>query len=150
MRALLVALTLLSGFAGAVVDEAGAALRRDPVFVHPEASAKYTLSGDEANRLRDRIRSGGKPVFVAVLPDAAEDEAGGINGLPAALGDATGLRGTYAVVTGTGFRAASNALPRGMAGELAGAAFQARKSAGSYAVLEEFVNRVATADAGST
>ena len=125
MHALLFALTLFSGLTGAVVDEAGAALRRDPVFVHPEASARYTLSGDEAERLRERIRSSGKPLFVAVLPDAAEDEAGGINGLPAALGDATGLQGTYAVVTGTGFRAASNALPRGVAGELATAAFQA-------------------------
>lgn len=147
MLALLVALALFS-VTETVVEEAGLALRRDPVFVHPEA--QRSLSAEEAGQLRERIRSGGRPVFVAVLPAAAEEEAGGIDRLPAALGEATGLRGTYAVVTGNGFRAGSNALPRGAAGELATGAFQARQNAGTFAVLEEFVTRVGDFEAGGS
>lgn len=148
MLALLVALTLFS-VTETVVEEAGLTLRRDPVFVH--ADAERTLSPEEEAKLRERVRSAGRPVFVAVLPAAAEEEAGGLDRLPAALGEATGLGGTYAVVTGNGFRAGSNALPRGVAGELATGAFQSRQEAGTYAVLEEFVTRVGNFDdAGSS
>lgn len=143
---LAVAMTLA---AGPVLDQAGGALRRDPVFVHPDAGGGPTLSPAEADRLRRRIASGPRPVFVAVLPREAADEVGGLDRLPAAIGQATGLTGTFAVVTAQGFRAASNDLPSGAAPAMATAAFQARGRAGVAAVLEEFVARV-QAEAGRT
>ncbi|MDP8991508.1 MAG: hypothetical protein M3N31_00355, partial [Actinomycetota bacterium] len=126
--------------AGPVLDRAAEALRRDPVYVDPEARE---MSAGDAQRLRDRIRRGDQPVFVAVLPDAAVAEAGGDpDRLAVSLGQATRLRGTYAVLAGGRFRAASNALPSGVAGSLATASFQQRRDEGPAAVLLEFVERV--------
>jgi hypothetical protein len=127
---------------GPLLDQAAGELRRDPVYVSPDAEPARSLSEGDASELRRRIGSAGRPVFVAVLPDAAADEAGGLDRLPSSLGEATGLRGTYAVVTGQGFRAASNDLPAGVAGSLATSAFQAERDNGTAAVLEAFVARV--------
>ena len=136
-----VALGPSAATAGPLLDRAAEALRRDPVFVDP--AAERTISPEEADRIRERIRRGGQPIFVAVLPEAAAAEAGGDPGrLAVALGEATRLRGTYAVLTGRRFRAASNALPQGMAGSLATGAFQQRSGEGPAAVLLEFVERV--------
>ena len=130
--------------AGPLLDQAAAELRRDPVYVSPDADPARSLSEGDASDLRRRIGSAERPVFLAVLPDTAADEAGGLDRLPAALGEATGLRGTYAVVTGKGFRAASNDLPTGAAASLATSAFQAERDNGTAAVLEAFVARVDT------
>lgn len=127
---------------GPLVDQAAGELRRDPVYVSPDADPARSLSEGDASELRRRIGSAERPVFVAVLPDAAADEAGGLDRLPTALGESTGLRGTYAVVTGRGFRAASNDLPPGVAGSLATSAFQAERDNGTAAVLAAFVARV--------
>ena len=137
--------------AGPLLDQAAGELRRDPVYVSPDADPARSLSEGDASDLRRRIGSAERPVFVAVLPDTAADEAGGLDRLPAALGEATGLRGTYAVVTGKGFRAASNDLPAGVAGSLATSAFQAERDNGTAAVLGAFVARVDTfaAEGGS-
>lgn len=148
VRTLLAVLTLLSGSvtAGPLVDEAASALKRDPVFVHP--AAERPIDESQARAIRGAIAEGNAPVFVAVLPTSAEDEvSGGLNGLPRALGEAVGFRGTYAVVTGKGFRAASNALPEGVAAEIATATFNDQRDDGPAAVLLEFVRRVDRAQA---
>lgn len=129
------------------VDAAANALRSNPVYVHSGAER----AGDvDADRLRRQISEGDSPLFVAVLPAAAVDEAGGdVNRLPSVLAGRVGLRGTYAVVAGSRFRAGSNVLRTGQAGSLATAAFQARSGDGVGAVLETFVDRVNSAAAGS-
>ena len=136
--------------AGPIADAASAALRREPVFVHPDA--ERTISADERGRLTAKVNALTPPVFIAVLPAAAVDEVGGdAAALPAELGRATGLRGTYAVVAGNSFRAASNALPSGAAGDAATAAFREASGRGTAAVLTAFVDRIASArsaDAG--
>src|SRR4051812_46781900 len=59
-----------------VVDRAAQALASDPVYVDPDA--KPSLSAAEGDRLRRRIEQGDAgPVYVAVLPGSAVDEAGG-------------------------------------------------------------------------
>ena len=142
VRTLLAAMTLLVGSttAGPVVDDAAAGLRRDPVYVHPDATT--ILDEGEVDDLRSSIREGDRPIYIAVLPLAAQEEVGGIDELPAALGQEVGLRGTYAVVTSQGFRAASNDLGTGVAGRLATDAFNDARSGGAPAVLAAFVERV--------
>ncbi len=153
MRRLVILLTLLLllpvGPAAAQVtslDAAASALRSNPVYIDSSAER----AGDvDADRLRSRIRSGGSPIFVAVLPESAINDAGGdVNRLPTVLAQRVGLQGTYAVVAGRSFRAGSNVLPSGQAGSLATAAFQARSSDGVGAVLDTFVDRVNQAAAG--
>lgn len=130
--------------ATAVLDRAAAALPRDPVYVDPEAERRDAV---DADRLRERIRGAGTPVFVAVLPASAAQEAGSVNELPAALNQKMGLSGTYAVVAGGSFRAGSTSV-RGV-GTLATAAAQAN-SGDLQAALEDFVRRVGSAAAAST
>lgn len=151
----LLALTLVAAAAALAVgpaamagpiDDAATTLRRDPVFVHPDAERR--LEQDEADRLRTRITQSGAPVFIAMLPSSASP-SGDVDRLPAAVGEAVGLRGTYAVVAGNSFRAASNALPSGRASSLATASFQAARDGGTLAVLEDFVDRVAAATESS-
>jgi len=134
---------LIAGPAGAQVtalDAAASALKSNPVFVDGGAERARDVDQD---RIRALIRRGDTPVFVAVLPASAVSEAGGdVNRLPAALAERVGLRGTYAVVAGSSFRAGSNVLPSGRAGSLATASFQARSGDGVGAVLETFIERV--------
>jgi hypothetical protein len=131
-----------------VLDEAASALRSDPVYVH--ADAERSLASDDAARVRDAIRSSGEPIFVAVLPSAAVDEAGGDpTDVPRVLGQRTALDGTYAVVVGDSFRAASSTLSAGEAGAIATGAFQANSTRGTTAVLLAFVDGVAEAAGGS-
>ncbi|MBW3579933.1 MAG: hypothetical protein KY431_02730 [Actinobacteria bacterium] len=131
-----------------VLDEAATELRRGPVYQHPAAERR--LDDDALDALGERIAEGDTPIFVAVLPAAAAEEEGvDPTAVPASLGQATGLPGTYAVVVGNGFWAASNQLERGRAPALATAAFQARRDEGTEAVLSEFVDRVQAAGRGS-
>ena len=142
VRTLLAAVALFAGSftAGPVVDDAAAGLRQDPVYVHPDASG--VLDADAAADLRSAIREGDRPIYIAVLPLAAQEEAGGLDELASALGQAVGLRGTYAVVTSQGFRAASNDLGTGVAGRLATDAFNDARDGGAEGVLAAFVERV--------
>ena len=146
MRTLLAALTLLTGSftAGPVLDEAAAGLRRDPVFVHPDAA--NLLDDSDAEDLREAIRDGSRPVYIAVLPLEAQEEAGSLDDLPSELGKTVGLQGTYAVVTSQGFRAGSNDLGQGVAGRLATDAFNDARDDGAAGVLAAFVERVQAAD----
>src|SRR5688572_13067133 len=127
--------------AGPIIERAGQALKTDNVYVDPAAERQIT--DGEADELRQQIRESTVPLFIAVLPAAAVQEAGGDpNQVPAALRTQTGLAGTYAALAGDSFRAA------GPAASIATAAFQARRSDGQAAVLQEFVQRTAAAQSG--
>jgi hypothetical protein len=132
------------------LDKAAEALRSDPVYVDPDA--ERALSDAEADDLREAIRrEDAGPLYVAILPGAAVDEAGG--DAEAALREiavAVDRPGTYGAVIGDSFRAGANGgvLPRGEAGSLATQAFEAKHDDGTAAVLEDFVRRVGEARAG--
>jgi hypothetical protein len=128
------------------IDAAVAALRSDPVYVDPDA--ELTIGAADQRRLREAIDSAGAgPVYVAILPLAVEDEAGGDpDGVLQALHGGLGRPGTYAAVIGKHFRAGSEGvLPPGVAGQLASEALDAHRSEGVTATLVDFVHRVAAA-----
>jgi len=86
------------------VRGAASALRSDPVYVSPQAELADQV---DANELRQKVRdSGASPMFIAVLPDSSggDDPTATLK----ALREAVGLRGTYALVVGGHFRAASD------------------------------------------
>jgi hypothetical protein len=132
--------------AGERIDAAVAALQSDPVYVDP--SAELAIDAADQSRLRRTIDSAGAgPVYIAILPLAAEQETGGDpDGVLQALHDGLGRPGTYAVVVGRHFRAGSEGvLPPGVAGRLATKALDAQRGEGVTATLVDFVNRVAAA-----
>jgi len=137
---LVAALALALPGQAVAIDEVADALRRDPVYVDP--AAERTLTEAEQDQLRAAIRDAGTPVYVAVLPSSAGDA----ETLVQSLFSATGLSGTYAVVTDEQFRAGSTVVPG--TGEIAGAAFQANRDQGTLAVLEAFVADVSASAAG--
>ncbi|WP_405611822.1 hypothetical protein [Streptomyces sp. NBC_01508] len=114
---------LLLAFAGAAVvaapgaqaatgpDAVAAAFKKGPVYVDPRASDQ--LSRSDADALTKKIKDADKPVFVAVLPRAAEFDPD--TTLLNRLRDATGVSGVYAVRLGDTFDAAADArvLPPG-------------------------------------
>jgi hypothetical protein len=131
--------------AGALVQHAADALASNPVYVDPGAELAPQV---DAARIRREIDTGDAgPVYVAVLPQAAENEEGGnADGVLQALHDALGRRGTYAVVVGRHFRAGSDGvLPSHVAGRLATEALDAHRADGVTPVLVDFVDRVADA-----
>ncbi len=131
-----------------VVDEAAAALRQDNVYVDP--AAERALSASEADDLRTAVRAADTPTYVAVLPASAlTQEGGSADAVLQALVEAVGRRGTYAVIVGDSFRAASSVLDEGEAGRLATAAFAAQRAEGPAAVLEDFVTQVGDAANGT-
>src|ERR671916_1822629 len=123
------------------VTVAAEELRRDPVYVDPDA--ERALTGAETDELREQIRSSDVPVFVAVLPAGAGD----VDDVARRLPEETGLSGTYAAVVGDGFRATSTDVAR--ADELASAAFQAESSGGAADVLLRFVELVGAESSGT-
>ncbi|HEX2023612.1 MAG TPA: hypothetical protein VHF00_02840 [Acidimicrobiales bacterium] len=138
---LVLAATGTATAAGPIVDRAGQALRSDPVYVDPDA--QDIVPAADAERIRDEVRAGTHPVYVAVLPAAVLQEAGGNpNGVVNALQGATGLRGTYAVLAGTSFRATSTVVPGGQASDLATEVFREHRGEGPAAVLREYVSGV--------
>jgi hypothetical protein len=152
-RLLLTLIPLMIGLAApasaqvTALDAAASALRNNPVYV--ESGAERARDVD-ADRLRSRIRNGNAPIFVAVLPASAVNDAGGdVDRLPSVLAERVRLRGTYAVVAGSSFRADSSDVSRSVAQRLATASFQARRDDGVGAVLETFVDRVNEAATGS-
>lgn len=122
-----------------IIDTAGHSLRSDPVYV-----ASPVISQQQADELRQIIRGGVRPLFIAVLPGAnLRPDHINANLLPAAVGRATGLSGTYAVVAGRVFRAASSRSANfSVAGSLATEAFQVQRPQGVFAVLKDFARRV--------
>ena len=136
--------------AGPIVDKAVAALQSSPVYVDP--GAELAISSVDQNQLREKIDSAGAgPVYIAILPAAAELEAGGSpDGVLQALHDALGRKGTYAAVIGRHFRAGSDVLEKGVAGRLATEALDAHRGQGVTATLLDFIDRVATERSGGT
>jgi hypothetical protein len=135
-----------------VLDRVADSLLQDPVYVDP--AAEQAISGEEAERLRANIRrEGAGPLYIAVLPETAADEAGGDDA--AALREIAGdvaEPGTYAAVIGSSFRAGSQGgvLPSGRAGELAAEALDSSRGRGTRAVLADFIRRVGAARAGGS
>jgi hypothetical protein len=130
--------------AGPIIDRAVAALSSDPVYV--DAAGELAPSAADQDRLREKIDGAGAgPVYIAILPNAAELEAGGSpDGVLQAIHTGLGLEGTYATVIGRHFRAGSEGvLPQGVAGRLATEALTAHRGAGVTATLLDFIDRVA-------
>lgn len=132
---------------GSALETAVEALRRDPVYVDPDAEP--TITDAQAEALRNRVVELERPVFIAILSPAALDEVRSPDELPVALGRAVGLTGTYGVVAGRSFRAASNALPAGVASSAATFAVQEHGQQGLFAILDGFVERLAAAGTGA-
>ncbi len=132
--------------AGPTIDQAVEALRSDPVYVDPAAEVAID-AGDETRLRRKLDTAGAGPVYIAILPLAAEDEAGGApDGVVQAIHDGLGRPGTYAVIVGRHFRAGSEGpLQPGVAGRLATEALEAHRGDGVTATLLDFVDRVAEA-----
>ena len=118
------------------------------MYVDPDAERAITAA--EADRLRERIgQADAGPVYLAILPAAATAEAGGsADGVLEDLIRVMEEDGTYAVVVGNAFRAASSDLPAGQAGRLATQAFEERRADGVAPTLLAFVDLVGEAQAG--
>ena len=146
VRTLLAALALLgsTSTAGPVLDEAVPELKQDRVYVAPDA--ELSISDAEERRIEEAIQEGDAPIFIAVLPLAAETEAGGRDQLPQALRAAVGFDGTYATVTKGGVRAGSDLV---QAGRIMTNAFDDHRSEGAAGVLLAFVDDVQEASGGS-
>ena len=135
--------------AGPIIDRAVAALNSDPVYVDP--AAELAVSPADQRRLRQKIDSAGAgPVYIAILPATAEQEAGGSpDGVLQAIHDALGRKGTYAAVIDRHFRAGSDVLSRGAAGRLATDALAAHRGEGVTATLLDFIDRTAAERSGN-
>ena len=139
-----------AALAQGTLTEAADALRDTPVYVDPDA--ERPLSEQEVAQLRRAISErGAGPLYIAVLPEDAQDESGGDPG--AALRElalSVGEPGTYAAVFGNTLRAGATdeVLPSGDAGRLAEQAVEAEQGNGTAAVLNDFVRRVGEARAG--
>jgi hypothetical protein len=149
VHALLLSLALLliaapAALAQGEIDAAAEALRSDPVYVDPEADAG--LSASEQDDLRDRIAAADTPIYIAVLPASAADEAGGsATEVARQVAASVGRNGTYAVVTGRSLRAG----PSSDAVRAAEDAVSAHGGEGAAAVLTDFVDRAAGGGSGS-
>ena len=132
--------------AGERIDAAVTALRSTSVYADP--SAELAIGAADQAKLRRTIDTAGAgPVYIAILPLAAENETGGDpDGVLQALHDGLGRKGTYAVVVGRHFRAGSDGvLDQGVAGRLATDALNAHRGEGVTTTLVDFVHRVAAA-----
>src|SRR4051812_21787634 len=137
-----------SATAGPIVDRAATALQSNPVYVDPAAEKSITAA--QAERLRTEIETTGHgPIYIAVLPNAALNEAGGdAVGVADELARQLGNPGVYAVVAGGHFRSLSTDLGRGKAGKLAAQSFDAHHDDGIAATLSDFVDRVGAERSG--
>ncbi|MCB0914569.1 MAG: hypothetical protein H6525_09465 [Actinobacteria bacterium] len=123
--------------AATTFDDVGQALRADSLYQDPEAEVQ--LSPAEQQEVRDAIGNAGSPMFVAVLPRAALDAAGGDpNAVLASMRNSTGRAGTYAVVIGEsnsayGLQARSTL---GSVGDLAAAAYSDNRSDPAAALVQ--------------
>lgn len=104
--------------AGTGLDSVAEALKKSPVYVDPRA--RDQLSEADAADLAEKIEDAGKPVFVAVLPEAAEFPP---KTLMRDLRTQVGITGVYAVHLGDGFNANadSSVMSRNAVGNLTGA-----------------------------
>ncbi len=141
---------LLSGpaMAGQFVSAAASGLANNPVYVSDNAEEKLTDA--QQTELRQHIDGSRVPIYVAVLPHAALDEAGGSpDAVAGQIAQTLRRPGVYAVLVGEQFRAGSTSggLPSDEAPNLATEAFTANRDRGLQAVLVDFVDRVKAAAA---
>jgi hypothetical protein len=118
MAALALAVATAGPASAATASEVAAELKQSPVYVDPAAEADISK-----DRVLDRVREAGTPIYIAVLPTAARDEFGG-DPLELAKAIANGVHrnGTYMVITGTNDWEAGNyggTIPQGQASALA-------------------------------
>jgi hypothetical protein len=134
--------------AGPIIDRTATALQSNPVYVDP--SAEKSITPAQAEQLRTEIETKGHgPIYIAVLPKAALDEAGGdATGIAFELHRQLGNPGVYAVVAGGHFRALGSDLGGGKAAKLATQAFNAHHNDGIAATLVDFVDRVGAERSG--
>ncbi|MFG2329196.1 hypothetical protein ACGFMM_06170 [Streptomyces sp. NPDC048604] len=102
----LLLLVLLAPSAGARatgIQDAAAALKQGPVYVHPDASDQLTEA--QADALAQKIENADKPVFVAVLPDTSEFPE---QNLLRDLRTQTGVTGLYGIRLGDAFDAGAD------------------------------------------
>ncbi len=149
---LLLTLTALPAMAqaGPIIEGAAEALRETSVYVHPDAD----LSAQDADAIREQLDAAeAGPVYIAVLPAEATNEAGGDSGQVLLLvGRSVGLRGTYAVVVGDQLRAGTTegtGFSEGVVPQAATDAASEASGQGTAAVLDAFVGRLAAAAADS-
>ena len=152
LLSVLVLLITATAASATQLDDTVAALRSSPVYVAP--GAKPSLSTAEQQQVRAAIDRAGTPLYIAVLPKRALDETGGSPvEFVRRLGVTESQPGTYAIVAGGEFRAASDQFGRGRAADLATKAFNAHRGDGLAATLVDFVDRVGQAkrsgDSGS-
>ncbi|MCC3653061.1 hypothetical protein LIX60_16660 [Streptomyces sp. S07_1.15] len=147
LAALLVAAGLLAPGSRAADGLGGAAeaLRSGPVYVDPRASGR--LSGAEAEALADTIENADKPVFVAVLPEAAEFDP---DSLLRDLRTRVGVSGVYAVALGDGFDAGADnrVMSQNAMGNLTGAV-EREHGTDTAALLDDFVGQAVQQANGS-
>ena len=124
--------------ANTYVDRAAAELLAG-ASVSSSPQAEFALSEAQIQQLTDEIAASGTPIFIAVLPASAGDG----DAVLTELRDAVGLSGTYAVLVGDEFRAASDTQG---AADAATQAFRAHQADGVTAVLSAFITLVATPD----
>src|SRR5918997_4231616 len=125
---------------GSVKEAVDAFKSGDPVYVDPDVRERLPRSQEEG--LEEQIGSAGGRIFIALFPSSA----GTVAGIGAQLIDGTRQDGTYGVVLGNNFQAASNVLPAGEAARLA------RESAQGNSVsqgLGKFVSAVSQARSSS-
>ena len=115
------------------IDDVGASLRTDHVYVDPGAELADQV---DADALKAKI--GNAPTFVAVLPASAEQSSAGRTLV--ALRQATGVSGTYALAIGDDFRTLSDEF--GDAAQ-AGNTIRAKNPDDLQATLTAFADRAA-------
>jgi hypothetical protein len=139
----LVVAALAATPAAAQATSVADALAGDPVYVASGAA----LEVDEG-ALRQKVEAADTPIFVAVLPDSARRETGGdLNALGGKIADELRKPGSYLVVDGIGYTAASSSLDRGEAERLADQAEQDHPN-DADAFLGQWVDSVAAAARG--
>jgi hypothetical protein len=143
------ALLLLPGSAmgGQYVDAAASGLADNPVYVSSDASG--APSAGEQQQLRDRIGEAGVPMYIAILPAAAKNEAGSNTmALAGEIAQKLHRPGVYAVIAGRSFGAGSiGVLPKGVTPQIATDVVKANKGKSDQALLLDFIGRVKTAAA---
>jgi hypothetical protein len=124
-----------------VISRAANALKQDTVWVDPAAIPSITPA--EADELRRGIREAGGGLAVAVMPADALHEARTAEDVLRELARRVGRSGTYVVVVGGQFRAASSAGPeRARVPGLADEAFREHSDEGLGPTLIAFVDAV--------
>jgi hypothetical protein len=149
-------------YAGRYVDEAVAGLRHEQVYIDP--SVRDTLASSTVASLENQVNqtSSSKPLYVAVLPQAALSEGGGhADGVAKAILRGLHRPGTVLVVSGLSFGTSSSSAADSQAAS--GAVDSALRAAGVKAgksltkdagkalgrVLSDATSRTATALGGA-